>query len=106
LLIEASAAMLYAALPGSALKRVAIGGLEAVYHKPSGITHLLAEPSPDLLDELERTGAGRFVNAEQLLQMIAARFDVAGDDPAETHEAVLAERLAELAALGLITSQA
>lgn len=97
--------MRYAALPGSELKRVAIGGLEAVYHKPSGITHLLAEPSPDLLDELERTGPGRFVDAAQLLRLIAARFDVAGDDPAETHEAVLAGRLAELATLGLIASQ-
>ena len=38
--------------------------------------------------------------------MIADRFDVAGDDPAEAHEAVLAERLAELAALGLIASRA
>lgn len=94
--------MRYAALPAAALKRVAIGGLEAVYHIPSGITHLLAEPSPELLDVLARLGPGRFVDVPQVLRLVSDRFDLAGDDPAEAHQAVLAERLAELSALGLI----
>ncbi len=92
----------YAALPAAELKRVQVGGLEAIYHLPSGITHLLAEPVPDLLDALARLGPGRFADTAEVLQLIADRFDIEGDDPAEPHEAVLAERLAELAALGLI----
>ncbi len=96
----------YAALPADALKRVTLGGLEAIYHLPSGITHLLAEPVPDLLDMLERQGPDRFVTPDELLALIGERFDVEGDDPAEPPQAVLAERLAELAALGLVAVRA
>jgi PqqD family protein of HPr-rel-A system len=92
----------YAALPSDALKRVTLGGLEAIYHLPSGITHLLAEPVPDLLDMLEREGPDHFVTPDELLALIGERFDVEADDPAEPPQAVLAERLAELAALGLV----
>ncbi|MCG6120357.1 MAG: HPr-rel-A system PqqD family peptide chaperone [Blastomonas sp.] len=93
----------FAALPDSALKRVPLGGLEAIYHVPSGITHLLAEPVPDLLDALAQLGPGRHATAEELLAQVAQRFDIVGDDPAESAEAVVAERLAELAQLGLVT---
>lgn len=95
-------AVRYAALPDAALKRVQLGALEAIYHKPSGITHLLAEPVPDLLDALRLLGPGRFADVSQILGLIADRFDIQGDDPAEAHETVLAERLAELAALGIV----
>ena len=95
----------YAALPASAIKRVALGGLEAIYHLPSGITHLLAEPVPDLLDMLERQGPDHFVTPDELLAMIADQFDVEADDPAEAPQAVLAERLAELAVLGLVVAR-
>ena len=96
----------YAALPGHALKRVRLGGLEAIYHAPSGITHLLTEPVPELLDALDAVGAGTFVTAERLVAQIARRFDLLGDDPQERPETVLGERLAELAALGLVRVRA
>jgi len=96
----------YAALPGHALKRVRLGGLEAIYHTPSGITHLLAEPVPELLDALVAAGTDTFVTAERLVAQIARRFDLVVDDPQERPETVLGERLAELAALGLLRVRA
>lgn len=96
----------FAALPPAALKRVSVGGLEAIYHVPSGITHLLAEPVPELLDALGEAGNGRFVTSGELAARIAQRFDLVGDDPAEAPETVLAERLGELAALGLVQMRA
>ncbi|GGB62963.1 HPr-rel-A system PqqD family peptide chaperone [Blastomonas aquatica] len=97
------AAPRFSALPAAALKRVPLGGLEAIYHVSSGITHLLAEPVPDLLDALARLEPGRFVTAAQVLALVAERFDIVGDDPGEAPEAVVSERLSELGALGLVT---
>lgn len=96
----------YAALPARDLKRVALGGLEAIYHLPSGITHLLAEPVPDLLDMLAAQAPGRYSTPDEVLALIGEQFDVEGDDPGEQPQAVLAERLSELAALGLVLVQA
>lgn len=96
------AALRFAALPGAALKRVPLGGLEAIYHVPSGITHLLAEPVPDLLDALGRLEPGQSATAADVLRAISQHFDIVRDDPEEAPEAVVAERLAELGALGLI----
>ena len=95
----------FAALPPAALRRVRLGGLEAVYHVPSGITHLLAEPVPDLLDMLEALGPDRFVTPAGLAARISERFDLVHDEPVEVPETVLAERLGELAALGIIASR-
>ncbi|MFN3473947.1 MAG: HPr-rel-A system PqqD family peptide chaperone [Blastomonas sp.] len=92
----------FAALPADVLKRVPLGGLEAIYHLPSGITHLLAEPVPDLLDALACLEPGQSATAAQLLALVAERFDIIDADPGEVPEAVVAERLAELAQLGLV----
>lgn len=92
----------FASLPAGDLKRIALGGLEAIYHKRSGITHLLAEPVPDLLDALAGAGPGRYVTAADVLSLVAQRFEIMGDNPDEPLEVVIAERLMELAALGLV----
>lgn len=95
-------ALRFAALPDADLKRVPLGGLEAIYHVPSGITHLLAEPVPDLLDALAGLEPGQSATAAQVLALVSQRFDIVGDDPEEAPEAVLTERLTELGLLGLI----
>ena len=63
-----------------------------VYHRASGQTHMLAEPAPEILAVLDQGGEG---DATIIAARLADQFD--GVD-----EAVVAARLEELAALGLI----
>jgi PqqD family protein of HPr-rel-A system len=74
------------------LKAVPLGGLTAIYQRPSGITHLLAPPAPQILEALAASPA----DEEGLLARIGERFDVEGGGEA------LASRLAELEAAGLV----
>ena len=71
-------------------------GLTAVFHRASGITHLLAEPAPELLAAL----ADEWLTQAGLLARLADTFDVAGDAGA------LAGRLDELVAAGLVEARA
>ena len=80
-----------AAAPG-ALRSAAIDGLTALYHRPSGQTHLVAEPVPQILTAL----AGEALTFEGLRAALAERHEIEGDD------AVLLARLAELEAAGLV----
>jgi PqqD family protein of HPr-rel-A system len=80
-----------AADPAS-LIAVPIDGLTALYHRPSGQTHLLAEPVPEILASL----SGEALTLTDLRAALAATYDLEGDD-----EALLA-RLEELVASGLI----
>lgn len=66
--------------------------LTAVFHRPSGTTHLLASPAPELLDALADGPA----DPAALLVRLGARFEVADADPA-----ALSARLEELVACGL-----
>ena len=70
-------------------------GLTILYHRPSGVTHIVSPPVPDLLAALERGPA----DAAGIVARLAAQHDVAGEDaPVE----VVAARLEELAAAGLV----
>lgn len=64
----------------------------AVFHRPSGQTHLLVEPAPEILDALG--GDGLTLNA--LREVLASRFELDDAD-------ALAERVGELVAAGLVT---
>lgn len=80
-----------AAAPGTV--RVApLDQLAAVYHRPSGVTHLVDAPVPELLDLLGDQPA----DAEALLFRLAATFDIPDADVD-----ALAARLEEMVALGL-----
>ena len=83
----------YIGTPRSAWTAVELEPFTAVYHRASGITHLLVEPAPQLLDVL---GAAELSLAE-LRARLADRFDL----PDVTDEALIA-RLEELVEAGLV----
>ena len=85
---------LYLADAPAAVRAVTLDGLVALFHAPSGMTHIVAPPAPQILEALQE-GAG---DARAILARIAARYELDGDGGAEAIEA----RLAELEAAGLV----
>ena len=85
---------IYIADPVEAVRAVPLDGLTALYHRPSGMTHILAPPAPQILDAL----AGQPGDAEAILARIGAHFELEAGDKREA----LAARLAELEAAGLV----
>jgi PqqD family protein of HPr-rel-A system len=85
---------LYRAPGPDALRIVPFDALTAVYHRASGITHLLASPASELLAAM----AGDWIAAPALLDRLARTFDI-GD--AES----LTARLDELVAAGLVEAR-
>ena len=77
-----------------ALRSVALDGLVALFHAPSGMTHIVAPPAPQILEALHE-GPG---DVRAILERIAALYDVEDGDDASAIEA----RLAELEAAGLV----
>ena len=88
------AASLYEADPPGTLRLVELEGLTFLYHRRSGLTHILAPPAPQILAALAAGPA----NAEQIAARIGADFQIEAEDPA----AAMAARLAELEAAGLV----
>jgi PqqD family protein of HPr-rel-A system len=84
----------YSADPPSAVREVALEGLTALFHRPSGTTHILAPPAPQILAALAEGPA----DAAGIAARLAATFDLAADDA----PAAIAARLAELEAAGLV----
>ena len=80
--------------PPEATRRVELDGLTALYHRPSGLTHILAAPAPQILAVL----AGEPGDANDILARLAAEFELEAEDAAGAIEA----RLAELEAAGLV----
>lgn len=70
---------------------VPLDGLSLVFHEPSGATHIVAPPAPEILAAL-RDGPA---DAAELLRRLHARYEFDGD------EAIHA-RLAELEEAGLV----
>jgi PqqD family protein of HPr-rel-A system len=77
------------------LRVVELDGLTAMFHEPSGMTHIVAPPAPQILDALSEGPA----DAREILRRIMKSFEV---DAAEGAQAVEA-RLAELEAAGLVS---
>jgi PqqD family protein of HPr-rel-A system len=82
----------YIADPPELIRQVELDGLTALFHRPSGMTHILAPPAPQILGAL----AGKAADLDELAGLLADRFEVRGGAGA------LAARLAELEAAGLV----
>lgn len=86
--------VLYVADPAEARTAVALESLVAIFHAPSGMTHLLAPPAPEILGALGEGPA----DVDALLERLRRTHDL---DPRGAREAIAA-RLEELEASGLV----
>ena len=84
---------LYRAPPEGGLLVAPLDEFTAVYHRASGITHLLTEPAPQILAIL---GEGA-LSLDALLDRLARDYDLT-----DGTRAALAARLAELVEAGLV----
>lgn len=83
----------YRAAPPQTLLIRPLDALTAIHDRRSGQTHLVAQPVPELLAALEDGP----LDIDVLLARLAEQFDLVDGD-----REALAERLAELAATGLV----
>ena len=75
-----------------------LDSLTALFDRASGQTHLLAAPSPEILTALAAGPA----TAAELVARLSATFDLSAEGDTVS---VIAARLHELAALGLVEQQ-
>lgn len=86
----------YRAAAPETLRIVPLDVLTLVYHRASGITHVVDAPVPELLEAL----ADAALTVDALLARLAERYDLLDADPM-----ALAVRLDELVAAGLVERQ-
>jgi len=84
---------LHRAAPADALRIVPLDDFTLIFHRPSGLTHLVTAPAPEILDLL----ATERLTRDALLAGLNERFDL-GDASVEALDA----RLGELVAAGLV----
>ena len=84
----------YIADPESALSVAALDGLTLLFHAPSGMTHIVAAPAPEILAALREGPA----DAAELMRRLRTRFELESDEA----EAAVRARLDELEAAGLV----
>jgi PqqD family protein of HPr-rel-A system len=80
----------YIADPPGKLRVVELDGLAVLFHEPSGATHIVAPPAPEILAALQEGPA----DAAELLRRLSRVFEVEGD--------TLQARLDELEEAGLV----
>ncbi|NYT39166.1 HPr-rel-A system PqqD family peptide chaperone [Sphingomonas sp. R-74633] len=83
----------YRAAPPETLRIVPLDALTLIYHRASGITHVVDAPVPEMLEAL----AADALSVAQLLARLSERYDLLDADPM-----ALAVRLDELVAAGLV----
>ena len=85
----------YRAAPPGALRIEPLGELTAIFDRRSMQTHLVVSPMPEILDAMRNDPCSAAILATRL----AATFDLGSEAGVQP---VLAERLSELAAMGLV----
>lgn len=95
--MAAAGAQAYARCAEGGLVWRELDGLVLVYHRPSGQTHMLASPLPEIMAEL----TDKPQPPSALLALLSEAYDLADDGDGL---AALELHLAELTALGLIRS--
>ncbi|MFZ5746884.1 MAG: HPr-rel-A system PqqD family peptide chaperone [Pseudomonadota bacterium] len=83
----------YRAAPRTTLRIVPLDALTLLYHRTSGITHVVDTPVPELIEALGEDA----LTIDALLERLGVAYDLADADAA-----MLAVRLDELAAAGLV----
>lgn len=86
---------LYQAEPAEARIIEPLDMMTLIYQRRSGITHMVGEPVPQMLEAMDSDA----VDAATLAARLATSFDLGAQDDAI---ALIAERLEELAELGLV----
>jgi PqqD family protein of HPr-rel-A system len=81
----------YIADASEQVRHVALDGLVALFHVPSGMTHIVAPPAPEILAALREGPA----DPAELLRRLRRQFDFEGGD-------AIHARLDELEAAGLV----
>ncbi|MBB4096877.1 HPr-rel-A system PqqD family peptide chaperone [Sphingomonas kyeonggiensis] len=84
---------LYRAAAPETLRIVPLDALTLVYHRASGVTHVVDAPVPEMLEALDRDD----LTVDQLLTRLSDSYDLLDADPA-----ALAIRLDELVEAGLV----
>lgn len=92
--MTASQTIKYKAEPADQILVTPLDSLTLVYQRRSGITHIVAEPAPEILEAM---GADS-LTVEEVAQRLAAQFDFDGTQALD----IIAARLNELADLGLV----
>jgi PqqD family protein of HPr-rel-A system len=85
--------IVYSAAAPETLRIEPLDALTLIYHRASGITHIVDAPVPEILEVL---GHGP-LDVAALLARLSAQFDLVDAD-----QAALAVRLDEVAAVGLV----
>ncbi len=84
----------YRAEPAEQLLIEPLDAMTLIYQRRSGITHIVAEPVPEILAVMD----GDVLDASAVAERLAAQFEIDSEDA----KAIVASRLDELAALGLV----
>lgn len=72
---------------------VSLDGLSVLYHVPSGMTHIVASPAPEILEALQAGPA----DIAELIARLRSRYELE-----EEADDIVALRLAELEQAGLV----
>jgi PqqD family protein of HPr-rel-A system len=91
----ADIASLYRTEPADQRVVTPLDAMTLIYQRRSGITHIVAEPVPEILAVM----AGDVCDAALVAARLATTFDLG---PLDEAKAVIAARLEELATLGLV----